>query len=376
MNIVVDCFKLVKGVGKSVGIYNLALNLVRNLMIEQQRTAETQIKHCKIIILGNAWNEEDFNISGVEFVKITKLSPLKRIDCLLWELFVVTKVCKNLNADRVMFPRGFCAMTHHIRDIVIIHDLIPFYYNEHYPGFFGRMENAYIMSRLRRSAQKCNKIVTISNASKADIIKYCRVNADKITVIYNGCNFIEKQEKKYNSDDSKHSYIMAITSQLPHKNAEGILKSYERYCNIADKPLDLVVVGIQDTNEYELTDKTRKKVRCYKFIRKDSELHQLLANSRIFLFLSLAEGFGYPPIEAMQLGVPVICSDTSSLPEVVGDAAVLVEPEDINNVAEKMKELLGDEEKQRELIEKGFKNIERFSWDSRAKLYWKTITAE
>ncbi len=101
-----------------------------------------------------------------------------------------------------------------------------------------------------------------------------------------------------------------------------------------------------------------------------------MANSKVFLFLSLIEGFGYPPIEAMQLGVLVICSYTSSLPEVVGEAAVLVDPLDVNRVAGKMEELLGDETKQRELVEKGYKNIERFSWDSRAKLYWKTTIAE
>lgn len=90
------------------------------------------------------------------------------------------------------------------------------------------------------------------------------------TVIHNGCNFIEKDKQKYVSDDLRNTYIMAITSRLPHKNAEGILKSYERYCDIADKPLDLIVVGIQDTSEYELTDKVRKKsnaINSYRRIR-------------------------------------------------------------------------------------------------------------
>jgi glycosyltransferase involved in cell wall biosynthesis len=94
------------------------------------------------------------------------------------------------------------------------------------------------------------------------------------------------------------------------------------------------------------------------------------------LFLSLAEGFGFPPLEAMQLGTPVICSSRTSLPEVVGDAGILVDPEDVRAVAEAILTLQGDDQKCRDLVQRGYENVKRFTWDSRTRAYWKALFGE
>ena len=170
MRLVIDCFKLVKGTGKSIGIYNVAVSLISNLVQEKKRTSDQRIKNTEIIVLGNDLNSSDFALDGVEFVSITNYSPMNKAHVVLWELFHVSKVCKELKADRVLFPRGYCALTHPVFDIVLIHDLIPFYYHENYPGVFNRLENAYIMNRLKASAKGSKKIITISEASKKDIL--------------------------------------------------------------------------------------------------------------------------------------------------------------------------------------------------------------
>lgn len=369
MRIVIDCFKQVKGVGKSIGIYNLSLNLVKNLVMERERTEDKSIKESSIVVLGNAHNEVDFNIPGVEFIKVTDMNPLNKIHCLLWELFYVSSVCKKYNADRVVFPRGFCALTHPVKDIVIIHDLIPFYYDKHYPNFFNKLENWYIMKRLKSSAKTCNQVITISEASKNEILLHCGVGEEKITVIHNGCN-----EMSYDKVQQKNEkYIVAITSGLPHKNAKGVVYSYSEYCKQCDKPMPLVIIGIDSVDEYDIDEDIKGKITCHKFIKDNTSLHNMISNASIFMFLSLVEGFGFPPLEAMQLGVPVICSNCSSLPEIVGDAAVLVDPNDYSAVAKAMVSLEHDEEKCETLIELGYKNVERFAWDSRAKIYWETI---
>ena len=370
MRIVIDCFKQVKGAGKSIGIYNVAQSITQNLVLEQGRTEDAQIRNAEIIVLGNEYNACDFQIQGVQFVQVEGYDPLNKIHCVLWELFGVSRICRELKADRVLFPRGFCALTHPVKDIVMIHDLIPFYYDEHFPGVFGKVENAYIMNRLKASARTANRVLTISEASKRDILKYCGVSEEKITVIHNACNAISFAEEKI---PQERPYICAVTSGLPHKNARGILESYKKYCEISENPIDLVVIGIADTSACELPEAVREKITCHKFIKSNQDMYRIIHNSTVFLFLSLVEGFGLPPIEAMQLKVPVVCSNVSSLPEVVGDAAVLVDPTSAEDVAKNLERLIADTQLQAELRQKGLQNLERFSWESRAKCYWQML---
>lgn len=374
MRIIFDCFKLVKGAGKSIGIYNVALNLVKSLVEEQRLSNNNEIINSKIIVLGNSINKEDFAIPNVEFYDIPKLNPLNRFHCLIWELFSVSKYARQYNGDRIVFPRGFCALRHSIKDIVIIHDCIPFYYNKNYPHFFNKMENAYIMNRLKYSVKHSYKVITISQASKNEILHYCNRKADDIEVIYNNCkliNFSRKTETNLFLKNQK--YISAITSYLPHKNANGIIQSYKEYLKISDNPLPLVMIGVNEDFIKDETDDIKKHIKCIKFIKDNSELYNIIAGSSVFVFLSLVEGFGLPPLEVMQLNVPVICSNLSSLPEVVGDAAILVNPNNYKEVAVQLNNVLNDKKLQENLIVRGQINYKRFLGQDFAKAYWKAL---
>jgi len=226
------------------------------------------------------------------------------------------------------------------------------------------------MKRLKMSARSCKKIITISNASKQYILDYCGVSEEKITVIYNACSEINDSGIKEKCD---RPYICAITSELPHKNAKGIIESYKMYYEISSNPLDLVIIGIQDVSYYCVPQEINNRITCYKFIKEDRELHKIIANSTLFLFLSLTEGFGLPHVEAMQLNVPVVCSNTSSLPEVTGGAAVLVNPCDYMEVARVLDKLAVDEETREHFIKLGQKNYKRFDKEMIMRQYWKAI---
>ncbi|MDE7324496.1 MAG: glycosyltransferase family 4 protein [Lachnospiraceae bacterium] len=360
MRLVIDCFKLVKGAGKSIGIYNLALNLVRALAASSDGN--------ELIVFGNSYNKKDFDISNVEFIEIHK-NPLNKITCILWELFEVSVRARNQKADKVLFPRGYASMLHLTRESVIIHDMIPFYYHEHYPDYFNKFENFYIMSRLKASARKADDVITISEASKQDIMKYAHVSDGKIVVIPNGYNAIAKKEFA----EPDEAYILAVTSTLPHKNAKGIVKSYEKYCHMTDNPLPLKIVGIDDCSEFTSDALTMEKITCIKYVEKNEDFHQLIYGASAFLFLSLIEGFGFPPIEAMQLGTVVVCSDVSSLPEAAGDAAVYVNPEEYGKVARALVGILADNDKCSALRRKGLANVERFSWDKTGEKYKRVL---
>ncbi len=157
MKLVIDCFKQVKGAGKSIGIYNLARHLVWELAGKQNAKQSGQNE---IIVLGNSYNRKDFDVAGVTFIEIKK-NPLSKLTCIKWELFDVSLLAKKLGADKVLFVRGYASMLHLTKEYVIIHDMIPFYYHEHFKGYFNRLENFYIMRRLKASARHADKVITI-----------------------------------------------------------------------------------------------------------------------------------------------------------------------------------------------------------------------
>lgn len=357
-HIVIDCFKLVKGMGKSLGIYNVTQRILRELLSARPEA--------RITVLGTKYNREDFALPGVNFVEIDK-DPHSRLTCILWELFTVSRVVKKLKADKVLFPRGFCAMTHPVWDIVLVHDMIPFYYHTYYPGVLPRLENFYIRWRLKASVRSAKQVITISEASKADILRYAHCKPEKITVIVNGSNPV------YHHAEEGGGYFFAMTSALPHKNAKGIVAAYEAYLALAPQPLPLRIVGLKSLDGYTENARAKEMITCTAYIRDNRELHRQVARAKAFLFLSLIEGFGSPPVEAMLLGVPVISSNRTALPEACGDAALYVDPEKPEEAAEAMLRLQNDEKLCKELIEKGYENNRRLSWESRAKLYWEVL---
>lgn len=379
MNLVIDCFKLVKGAGKSIGIYNLAKSITQHL---GERLAAEQTGD-SIIVLGNPHNRKDFDVPGVTFVEL-KGNPFSTLYCVLWELFLVPWYARRYAADRILFPRGYRPLSCYIggrrlKDTIIIHDLIPFFYDENYPGVFNRLENAYIMNRLKKSIRRADRVITISEYSRRDILQRVPGCEHKITIINNGLNDVEYlpesgPDRKTENGGENGKYIVAMTSSLPHKNAAGVLKVYEAYYKSAADPLDLQVIGIGGTSCYpEMNAQAASHVTCHKFFERFDDMCRLAAGGRVYLFLSYMEGFGFPPLEAMQLGLPVVCSNRSSLPEVVRDAGLLVDPDDIAGAAAALERAAKDETLRAELIKKGYENIKRFSWESRTDLYWKEL---
>ena len=376
MRLVIDCFKLVKGQGKSIGIYNLAKNLTRHLAETNQNR-----EHCEeIVVLGNEYNRKDFEVPGVRFIQV-KGNPLSRLSYTLWELFGVVSAVKKAGGDRVLFPRGYRPLFYRGKDIVIIHDLIPFFYDRHFPGVLNRVENAYIMNRLKASIRHAYRVVTISEYSMKEMEEICPDCRKRTRVIYNGINPVPCSEVP-SSLKPEGPYLYAGVSALPHKNALGVLKTYEAYFKAeireGKNPARLVIIGIDSPESIPggevLSPQAAEYVTCCRYIESGEEMHSLLAGASAFLFLSLIEGFGFPPLEAMQLGVPVICSNRSSLPEVIGDAGLLTDPDDIDGTVSCIRRLLGDEALRKELIEKGYENVKRFDWDCRIVRYWEVLT--
>lgn len=260
------------------------------------------------------------------------------------------------------------------KTIVTCYDIIPIaYYNTINP----------VWKLNAKGLKKAEKIITISEFSKLDIIKYIKVPEENIEIIppavdYNlyYLNRNRKILKKYKIEEDER-VVLYVGAEDPRKNVHFLINSFSKL-KYKLQNVKLLKVGLP--NDVGVRGKLLKHIESLN-LQKDviftgyvseSELAKIYNAVDLFVFPSLYEGFGIPPLEAMACGTPVITSNTSSLPEVVGEAAITVDPYDVNKFAEEMYEALTNEGLREDMIKKGLERSKVFSWDNSAKKTLKT----
>ncbi len=220
------------------------------------------------------------------------------------------------------------------------------------------------------SIKKAEKIITISQSSKNDIIEAYTKTPQKIAVVYPGVRgfklplSMDKLKEKYGISND---YILFVGTLQPRKNIVRLVEAFSKL----NENIDLVIVGRKGWDYQEILEApvkfgVEKKVKfIHDVLGKD--LGSLYRNAVFFILPSLYEGFGLPVLEAMSQDCPVITSNVSSLPEAGGDAAVYVDPENVSDITEKMKKVLEDEDLRKKMIERGKKQVKKFSWEKSAK---------
>lgn len=218
-------------------------------------------------------------------------------------------------------------------------------------------------------AKTAQHILTVSEFSKSEIMRWLRISDSKISVIYNAVSsrFVTAP---ISNTSAKERYILAVSSLDPRKNFLNLLKAFTL---IQDQDIKLYVVGgenpIYRTSMAELNDTTYTERVKWLGRVKDSELIQYYQQAELFIYPSLYEGFGIPPIEAMACGTPVVASHIAPLKEVCGDAAVYINPLDILDIATVVTELLQDANKRNVLKMRGRQRVKLFSWQDSAKKF-------
>ncbi|MFH1833039.1 MAG: glycosyltransferase family 1 protein [Candidatus Levyibacteriota bacterium] len=247
----------------------------------------------------------------------------------------------------------------------------------HFPELFKKSDLYQLKNWTAYSVKKASKIFAISQASKDDIIKTYGIPKEKIVVTHLG---IKNQKSKIeNMDEIKKkygiegNYILFVGTLQPRKNIERLIEAFSKIKNQESgiKNLELVIIGKKGWLYEDILSAPKKfgiedKVKFLDFV-SDNDLPSFYQNAVCFVLPSLYEGFGLPVLEAMQNNCPVIISNVSSLPEAGGDAALYVNPEDVSDIAEKMRLLINDENLRKELIKKGKKQIGKFSWEKTAR---------
>ena len=253
--------------------------------------------------------------------------------------------------------------------VVTIHDLIHLLYPENLPSPAAR---AYARFFLRRAAKKAAVIFADSETTRSDILEHLPARQEQVVVIHiavdprlarpPGGEELARARERYVLD---HPYALYVGNIKPHKNLPAAVRAFARFRRAAGRQWRLVIVGSHSVDS-ELRRAiavagVREAVRFLGFIPAEF-LPAVYKLAEVFVFPSLYEGFGLPPLEAMAAGTPVVASDRSSMPEVLGDAALLVDPTDEAAMAEAMERACADGELRETLIRRGRERAGRFSW--------------
>lgn len=258
--------------------------------------------------------------------------------------------------------------------VVTIHDLS---FLRH-PQYFGLRLSTYFKLNTYHAIKRADKIITISYHSKKDILNHYSVHENKIKVIYLGYDKIfnsplndAKSEEILSKYDINRRYIFFLGDLHLRKNVPNLIRAFAQ---IKDKKAiehKLVITGKKDWLSHQIYDliknsKINKEIILTGYVPRE-ELPYLMGNADIFVFPSLFEGFGIPLLEAMAAKTPIITSNTTSMPEIVGDAAILVNPHSIDEIADAICELLENDSLRMELVQKGQRRIKNFSWQKTAQ---------
>lgn len=261
------------------------------------------------------------------------------------------------------------------RSVVTIHDCIHLMFPEYLPN---RIALAYARTSIRLAARRATRVLTVSESSKRDILRFVDTEPEKIDVIYNAYDErfgVEPREEevvrvreRYQLHDE---FVLYVGNVKPHKNLERLIEAFDRVRKRGLDHLKLVIIG-DEISKYTSLRRAVHRHQLHKYVRflgylPEETLAVMYRLAGVFVFPSLYEGFGLPPLEAMASGTPVVTSNVSSLPEVAGDAAVLVDPHDPDAIADGIEYVLTDERVRGELRRKGISRAKQFSWEASVK---------
>ncbi|MDO8951851.1 MAG: glycosyltransferase family 1 protein [Draconibacterium sp.] len=297
----------------------------------------------------------------------------------IWFDFQIPKVLKKYKADLFLSPDGYLSLRTKVPQLAVIHDINFVHRPDDLPWLIAKYYN-YFFPKFARIAKR---IATVSFYSKEDIARSFKIDYDKIDVVYDGINqifepLLEKEKtkirKKYTGGTE---YFLFVGALHPRKNVSGLLQAFDAFKGETTNNIKLMIVGgeMHKTGDIFETYENMRFKNDVVFTGRVStdELHDIFGAALALTFVPFFEGFGIPVVEAMSAGVPVICSNTTSIPEVGGNAVVYADPMKIDQITDAMIKLATDKELRKELIEKGFEQKNKFSWDETAHLLWLSV---
>lgn len=297
----------------------------------------------------------------------------------IWFNRSVVKMIEKHQIDLFLSPDGYLPVNPKVKTLNVIHDLN----FEHYPQDLPPFNRYYYKKYFPKFAKVASRIATVSQFSKEDIIQKYGIDEAKIDVVYNGANEsfapISPALKKLVVE--KHTggkpYFIFIGALNPRKNLVNLLKAFDIFKKTDKASIQLLIVGekMHKTSEIFDTYENMNYKADVNFSGRLNglELQKALASAIALAYVSYFEGFGIPIVEAFYTGTPVITSNITSMPEVAGDAALLVDPFSPEDIASALSKMATDKDLRENLIEKGDKRKLEFHWQKTADNLWSSI---
>jgi len=357
MKIAIDASR---AINEKAGVGKYVLNLVKHLIKHQEYEFLLIFNYAK----SDAEKEKLIKTFAQKNVKIKVLRfPGKIKDWLLKSPFGFSRFLVE-NADVFISPTFLdFDLTLKIPQVLVVHDLTNFLFPEH----AGAKISQIYQKMTRVSCQKAARIITVSESTRSDVTKLLNIDPDKVVCIYPGTIGFPEIASILPNDLKSKSYIFNVGTIEPRKNLVNLIKAYNLLSKNIQEKYPLAIAGAKGwNNQTELNEFGKNKNIVWLGYVTDSELGKLYQEAKVFVYPSLYEGFGLPIAEAMQFSVPVITSNVSSMPEVVGEAGILIDPEKPEEIKSVMEELLSNEVKLESMKQKSLSQAEKFSWDKTA----------
>ncbi len=353
--------------GARTGVEEYTINLLSNMLCLD--------KNVKYKLFYNGYKKIELNYNWLKLlnVELMQFRMPNRILDISSRFLNYPKLDKLLKGVDVFFsPHIFLSsVSGKCKTVTTFHDLS----FEKYPEFYSAGKNYWHFSMSpKKQAEKADRIIAVSRSTKDDLVELYGIEPSKIKVIYSGVDQVSsikyqvakesEVRKKYNLPDK---YVLYLGTLEPRKNIIGLIRAFERLNTKYQIPnTKLVIAGskgwlYEDIFKVANSSSVKNDIIFTGFI-DDRDKSILYSNAELFVYPSFYEGFGFPPLEAMMYGTPVITSNFSSLPEAVGDAAIMVNPYNLDELAEAMQMVLTDNNLRNILIQKGFERVKKFNW--------------
>lgn len=282
--------------------------------------------------------------------------------------------------DVLFAPGHVLPIFHPKNSVVTIHGLE----FEYFPEFYPILHLKYLKWATKYAANHAKKIIAVSQNTKDDLIMFYGVNPKKITVIHHGISMspITYENQRKHQWDYALPYILFLGTKEKKKNISGLIKAFNFLKEKYNIPHKLILAGGRPNKKFYKGENIKKDIgdlKCQEDIINldfvsEEEKWNLLKNAQVFIYPSFYEGFGMPILEAQSVGVPVITSDVSALPEVAGNGALSVDPKSIEEMAQAIYKVIKNKDLRNEFIKMGYENIKRFSWEKCARETLNVIT--
>jgi glycosyltransferase involved in cell wall biosynthesis len=344
---------------KGTGIGRYTVNLIINLLKLDKTT--------KYYVLTNG---EMVQLGGYSNLMVISSNSMKNRE---WETKFVPAVMEKYKID--LFHNTRSGNTYFqpldFPYVTTVHDIIPWKLQDEFPQKIVDRWKEFFPPYL----ESAKHVITVSNKTTEDLVAWTGIDKEKISVIYQGIDakFKRISQKKAKVLMKKHfdldePYIFTLGRKQHYKNVQSLIKAYNLLPNQMKQHVKLAITGNRAEDYQPMINELslQEYVKSLGYI-PEKLLAALYSGSELFVFPSFYEGFGFPPLEAMSYGVPVISSNMDTMKEVLGDAAIYFNPSDPNDLNEKIQLMLGNSALRREMIEKGLEHVKKYSWEETAR---------